>query len=112
MRVLLDEMLPAGLADLLSDHEVTTVNRAGFTGLDNGELIRRAIGAGYEVPVTADRGLPAQRNIAASGMAVVLVPGSRLTELRDRADEISRAIADTRPGKVTRLPRVTDHRQP
>jgi hypothetical protein len=104
VKVLLDEMLPAGLANLLPRHEVTTVKQAGFTGLDNGELIRRAIGAGYTVLVTADRGLPAQRNIAASEIAVVLVPGSRLVDLQPRALEIDSAIRDANPATVTRLP--------
>jgi len=33
LRVLLDEMLPVGVADLLLDHDVSTVKVAGFTGL-------------------------------------------------------------------------------
>lgn len=100
MRVLLDEMLPAGLADLLPGHTVTTVKQAGFTGLDNGELIRRAIASGYTVLVTADRGLPAQRNIAVSGVAVVLVRGSRLAEVAPLAHEIDQAIRDASAGSV------------
>lgn len=36
MKVLLDEMLPAGVADLLPGHAVTTVKAAGFTGLKKG----------------------------------------------------------------------------
>ncbi len=105
MRVLLDEMLPAGLADMLPGHEVTTVKDAGFAGLDNGALIRRAIAAGYTVLVTADRGLPAQRNIAVSGIAVVLVPGSRLAEIGPIADEIDRAIRGASPGVVAHVDR-------
>jgi len=82
VKVLLDEMLPAGVAELLTAHEVSTVKQAGFTGLDNGELIRRAIASGYEVLVTADRHLPAQQNMRAAGIAVVLVPGSRFVTSR------------------------------
>ena len=78
MKVLLDEMLPVGVADLLPGHAVTTVNAGGYTGLKNGELIRRATADGYDVLVTADRNMPAQQNIRASGIAVVLVPGNRL----------------------------------
>ena len=105
MNVLLDEMLHVGLAKLLPGHRVRTVKQAGFTGLDNGELIRRAIAAGYSVLVTADRGLPAQRNIAVSGIAVVLVPGSRLAEVAPLADEIDRAIGGARPGSVIHVTR-------
>ncbi|MES2209912.1 MAG: hypothetical protein V4515_06965 [Chloroflexota bacterium] len=32
MKVILDEMLPAGVAGLLPGHQVTTVKQAGYTG--------------------------------------------------------------------------------
>lgn len=105
MNVLLDEMLDVGLAKLLPGHRVRTVKQAGFTGLDNGELIRRAIVSGYSVLVTADRGLPAQRNIAASGICVVLVPGSKLAEIAPLADKIARAIREASAGSVVRIAR-------
>ncbi len=43
MKLFLDEMLPAGVADLLPGHDVTTVQQAGIKGLTNGELMRTAI---------------------------------------------------------------------
>lgn len=105
MKILLDEMLPAGVADLLPSHAVTTVKAAGFTGLKNGELIRGAAAAGYEVLITADRSLPAQQNIPASGVALVLVPGNRMADISPRADEIEAALQAAKPGTVTRLRR-------
>lgn len=106
MRVLLDEMLPVGVADLLPDHDVTTVKVAGFTGLKNGELIRRATAAGFGVLLTADRNLPAQQNIRAGTIAVVLVPGNRLAEIVPRAAEIQEAVRRAQPGTVTRVGRA------
>lgn len=106
MRVLLDEMLPVDVAQLLPGHGVTTVKAAGFTGLKNGELLRRAAAAGYAVLITADRNLPEQQNIGASRLAVVLVPGNRLTEIAPRATEIDEAVRGARPGTVTRLGRA------
>jgi hypothetical protein len=103
VKVLLDEMLPAGVAGLLPDHEVTTVQQAGFTGLKNGVLIQRAAASGYGVLLTADRSLPAQQNITASEIAVVLVRGSRMTEVSGQAAEIQKAVASARPGTVTRV---------
>jgi hypothetical protein len=99
-------MLPAKIAGLLPDHDVTTVKQAGFTGLDNGKLINRAMTAGYTVLVTADQGLPKQRNIAVSDMAVVLVPGSRLRDLAPLAEQIGAAIREARPGTVVRVTRI------
>ncbi len=97
-------MLPAGLAELLPGHEVTTVALAGFRGMTNGELLRRAVADRFDVLVTADRGLPAQQNIAATAIAAVLVRGSRMVELAAQADAILEAIAAAKPGYVARLP--------
>jgi len=76
LKILLDEMLPAGVAGLLPGHDVVSVQQAGYKGLTNGEPLRRATSDGYAVLLTADRNLPAQQNIAAVGIAVVLVRGN------------------------------------
>lgn len=103
MKILLDEMLPAGVADLLPGHDVVSVQQAGYKGLTNGELLRRATSDGYAVLLTADRNLPAQQNIAAVGIAVVLVRGSRIAEVAAQAEAVRAAIADAQPGTVTRV---------
>ena len=105
MKVLLDEMLPVGVADLLAGHRVTTAKAAGYAGLTNGELIRQAEQARYDVLVTADRNMPAQQNISASGIAVILIPGNRLAEITPASDAIRDAISNARPGTVTRVAR-------
>ena len=84
MKVVLDEMLPAAVAGLLSGHEVTTAKAAGYTGLSNGDLIRRAASDGFEVLLTADRNLPAQQNVPAGNLGIVLVRGSRMAERSNR----------------------------
>ena len=103
MKVLLDEMLPVAVASLLPERRVTTVKAAGYTGLLNGELMRRAVADGYDVLVTADRNLPAQQNVTASGIAVVLVRGSRMADIEPQAARIGAAVAEVRPGTVTRV---------
>jgi len=42
MRILLDESLPRELAQELPGHDVQTVQDADWSGLMNGELLRRA----------------------------------------------------------------------
>ena len=103
MKILLDEMLPAGVAGLLPEHEVVTVQQAGYKGLTNGELLRRASAAGYAVLLTADRNLPAQQNIKAAGIAVVLVRGSRIPEVAAQSNALRAAIASAQSGTVTRV---------
>jgi len=53
-KVLLDENLPRDLAAALPEFEVWTVGRAGWGGIKNGELLRRA-SAEFDVFVTADK---------------------------------------------------------
>ena len=54
MKVLLDEMLPAGVAGLLPGHDVTTVQQAGFKGLTNSACCLTRSGAPSLTPI----GLP------------------------------------------------------
>jgi predicted nuclease of predicted toxin-antitoxin system len=57
MRVLLDEQLPRHLAREIAGHDVHTVQQCGWAGSKNGELLRAAAAAGFEVLVTVDRNL-------------------------------------------------------
>ena len=64
MLVLLDEQLPRHLAREIGGHNVSTVQQRGWAGLKNGELLRVAADAGFEVLVTADRNLQFQQNLS------------------------------------------------
>jgi hypothetical protein len=49
MRILLDECVPLQVRHALPDHEVVTVQRMGWTGVGNGDLLDAAEQAGFEV---------------------------------------------------------------
>ena len=80
-----------------------TVKAAGYTGLSNGDLIRRASRDGYRVLVTADRHLPAQQNLPMHDIAIVLVRGSRMADIAPQALRIRAAVGGAEPGTVTRV---------
>jgi hypothetical protein len=65
--------------------------------------MRRAASDGYDVLVTADLNLPAQQNVRAGNVAVVLVRGSRMVDIEPQAMRIRAAVAGARPGTVTRV---------
>ena len=69
MRVLLDESLRSDIAAQLPGHDVQTVSGHGWSGLLNGELLRRAQGE-FDVFVTMDQNLPHQQNLQAIGIPV------------------------------------------
>jgi uncharacterized protein DUF5615 len=54
MRILLDESLPQRLRRSFAGHEVVTVVEAGWSGVENGELLRLAA-TRFDVFVTADQ---------------------------------------------------------
>ena len=53
MRLLLDESLPWRLARLMVGHYVTPVQRAGWSGLENGALLQAA-STTFDALITAD----------------------------------------------------------
>ena len=81
MRVLLDEQLPRQLAPYLVGHDVSTVQQQGWAGLKNGDLLRAAERASFEILLTADQNLEFQQNLTNSRLfVVVLVAASNALE--------------------------------
>ncbi len=72
MRILLDEDLPRRLADLLVGHEVSTVQRSGWSGVKNGKLLTLAASQ-FDVLLTMDQNLEFQQNLTELPMAVLVV---------------------------------------
>ena len=72
MRLLLDEHLPIGLSAELHGHAVDTVSGRGWTGIKNGELLRRMTGQ-YDVLVTMDRSIEFQQRLSTLPFGIVLV---------------------------------------
>jgi hypothetical protein len=57
----------------IPNHDVSTVAYLGWKGLKNGELLRAALDAGFEVFVTADKKLPDQQNLKKMALATVVL---------------------------------------
>ena len=87
MRVLLDECVPKRLKNFLSEHEVVTTPQAGWAGITNGELLRRAA-EGFDVFVTADRNLAFQQNLSSLALPVIVIH-ARSNKLRDMQPHVS-----------------------
>jgi hypothetical protein len=93
MRLLLDENFPADFAAEFTDIDVLTVHSLGWSGIKNGELLRRAKEM-CDVFVTLDRNLEFQQNtkILPFGIIVVRAVSNRMTDLRPYVADIA-AIA-------------------
>jgi len=105
-RVLLDEMLPRLLARELPGHQVTTVAREGWSGILNGELLRRAEDAGVEVFVTADRKMEHQQRLAGRSFGIVVLNagGTKLEDLHPVTGFLRDAVARVAPGEIIHVP--------
>ena len=105
VRILLDESLPRQFAHELSGYDVRTVVQQRWTGLKNGELLRRAESEGFEVFITADQNLEYQQNLARSGLGVVVVKGvrNRLEDLKPLIPSVLQALSSIQPGQVVRI---------
>jgi len=103
MKVLLDEMLPIGLRELLPGHDVHSAAHAGLTGMSNGALIRAAVSDSFDVLVTLDRGIPHQQNLARYSLGFVLIEHNDVDLVRPYADRLRAAIETAAPGTVVRI---------
>jgi hypothetical protein len=104
VRVLLDEQLPIDLAAMLHGHSVDTVAGRGWTGITNGELLRRMEGE-HDALVTMDRSIEFQQNLTTVSIAVLLVraPSNRIVHLQPLVPAILDALPALKPGQLHRI---------
>ena len=105
MLILLDEDLPRRLRRQFPAHQVRTVQQQGWDGVANGELLRRAAAAGFEILLTADQNLIYQQNLVGSAIRIiVLVARSNTVEdLVPLIPSVIAAIREVKPGEVRRV---------
>ena len=72
MRILFDNGTPAPLIPFLAGHTVTKAITVGWDGLENGELIRKAEEAGYEILLSTDKNIRYQQNLKGRRIALVV----------------------------------------
>ncbi len=98
MRILLDECLPAELADELTGHEVRTAQQEGWSSLDNGELLQRAA-ARFAVFITVDKHIQRTQKLPGT-LSVITIRSrtNRIQSLRPLVPEILRLIDSIQPG--------------
>jgi hypothetical protein len=63
MRLLLDENLDWRLQRDLPAHQVDSVPLIGWAGIENGELLKKAVEAGFQVLITMDSNMVHQQNL-------------------------------------------------
>lgn len=105
MRILLDESVPAKLAVHLTGHSVVTVQRQGWTSVKNGKLLALAAAEGFDVLLTADKGMAYQQNLAALPVSIliVLAKSNRIEDLALVMPKVLDALAEMAPRTLRRV---------
>jgi predicted nuclease of predicted toxin-antitoxin system len=106
MRLLLDENLDWRLRRDLLDHQVESVPLIGWAGIENGELLRKAGEAGFDVLVTMDSNMVHQQNIGQYAISVVALraQSNRLANTGPLMPALLAVLPNIKPGTVTFLP--------
>ena len=101
MKLLLDECVDWRLLHDLTDFEVKTVGQMGWTGIDNGALLKAAERE-FDAFVTVDKSLSFQQNLTGFSISVVVLRARslRLADLRKLVPKLLAALRDPKKGKV------------
>jgi hypothetical protein len=103
MNVLFDQNTPRKLRRHLTGHLVTTALAMGWDRTVNGELIRAAEAAGFEVFLTCDQNLSYQQDLSGRKIAIVESTSNNWTIVRLHIEEICRAVKSCSAGSYIRV---------
>ena len=114
LRILLDNNVPVQLIPLLRPNEAIYASKLGWGALSNGDLIRSAHAAAFEVIVTCDHHIQHQQNLSGRPLAFVVLGTTHRGTILDNCDMVSKAVNAARPGTFTvvPLPRPPRRRRP
>ncbi len=99
MKVLLDVCTPVQVRLALPGHEIQTAVKMGWGELENGELLRVAESAGFEVFVICDKNLRYQQNLAGRRLAILELWTNHRPTLEQNFPLIREHVGTIKPGE-------------
>ena len=106
MKLLLDESVPRQLGALFpSQFEMRTVQRMGWAGRKNGDLLRLAAQHGFDAFITADQGIEHQQNLENLSIPVVVMIAfrTRLQELQPLVPQVVDVVIGNLQKRIYRV---------
>ncbi len=97
MRILFDQGVPRGLAGSLRSHDVTEARKQGWERISNGELLKLAEDAGFDLLLTTDKNVRYQQNLSDRRISIVVLGNSPWWLVRKHLDEIVAAVNSATP---------------
>lgn len=98
MLVLFDQGTPVPLRPFFSEHTIETAWQRGWDKLKNGDLLKAAEDAGFEVLVTPDKNIRYQQNLKNYAIAIVVLGNAQWPLLRHHVDQVVAAVNGAKPG--------------
>ncbi len=103
MRIPFDQGTPEPLIAFLEGHTITKAKDAGWDRLVNGELLKAAETAGFEVLVTTDKNMVSQQNLKSRAIAIVVLGNSQWRIVQRYVRKIAASVNAATPGSYVKV---------
>jgi len=101
--ILFDHNVPRGLARALPAHTVIESRERGWHCLKNGDLLKAAEDAAFDVFITSDKSIRYQQNLTNRKLALVVLSQGRWRLVRQKLGAIAAAVEAAAPGSYTEV---------
>lgn len=98
MKILFDQGTPAPLRQHLLGHQVDTAYEQGWSTLTNGNLLRAAEQAGYQLLITTDQNLRYQQKLTDRQITILVLRSTSWPRIRLHVDEIRTVVSEMQTG--------------
>jgi glutamate racemase len=103
MRILFDQGTPVQIRRSLNAHSIRTAREQGWSTLANGELLRVAEEAAFDLFLTTDKNLRYQQNLSKRKIAIVVLGNGLWPFVRPMLAQVAAAIEAAEPGSYTEV---------
>jgi hypothetical protein len=103
MLVLFDHGTPRSIARWLRGHTVVEAIARGWDRLANGELLKVAEEAGFDVLLSTDKNIRYQQNLTGCRVAIVVLGNPRRPVVHRYIDRVIAAVNAATPGSYTEV---------
>jgi hypothetical protein len=103
MRIIFDQATPVPIREYLKGHSVRTAAQEGWAELKNGDLLRAAEAAGFDILLTTDKNIFYQQNLAGRRIAIVVLGRQQWPQLRPHVQLVVEAVNSAAPGSYTEV---------
>ena len=103
MRILFDNGTPNPISRSLAGHDIAFARQIGWHELKNGDLLREAEGAGYDLLLTSDKNIRYQQNLSGRRITLVVLTSQQWPDVQLHLDKIAATVNAALPGSYAEV---------